>query len=297
MIKKIKKCINADLPVLIIGKTGWGKSQMVYQVANDLELILIDLRLAQIPAEDIGGLPYQDKDGNYFKYLLPQWAQEIKDNPKKSYLLFLDEINQASSNTINAIYSIVLDKKIAGVKLDNMVIVAAGNYDTESDYLTQLPSPLLNRFIKLELDHNEHLAKEYLNNKYKNLVDNKLLDLVLADPIYSSPRTLENGIRMLRKNIDDINLLNTCFKEETSQKIIEYLNDDNIIRLEPQYYIDSIRGIKTLIERGSCFNRKKCASCIKEYLMIEFGELISKEILGELDFEYLVSKFIERFSQ
>lgn len=51
-----QKIANND-PFLIIGRSGWGKSQMIKQIANMFGLVLIDLRVAGLMAEDFGGQP------------------------------------------------------------------------------------------------------------------------------------------------------------------------------------------------------------------------------------------------
>ena len=141
-----KKYIKNNLPLLLIGKSGTGKSEIVKAIAEELNMPMVDLRMSQLPPEDLNGLPAPTEDKKAFTYLLPEWFNKFQ--PDTPFILFLDEINQASPNTINALYAIVHDKMIAGRYNPNMRVVAAGNLLDESDYLNDLPKPMLNRFVE-----------------------------------------------------------------------------------------------------------------------------------------------------
>lgn len=141
--------IKNNIPLLLLGKSGTGKSQIVQSIAESLNLPVVDLRLSQLPPEDLNGLPAPvsstTTSTQSFGYLTPDWfAKFLPDTP---FVLFLDEINQATPATLNALYGIVLDRKVGAYYNPNMRVVAAGNLLSESDYITELPQPLLNRFV------------------------------------------------------------------------------------------------------------------------------------------------------
>ena len=95
-----------------MGKSGTGKSEIIKAIAGELGLPIVDLRLSQLPPEDLNGLPAPTDDKKAFTYLLPDWYNKFQ--PDTPFVLFLDEINQATPNTINALYAIVHDRMIAG---------------------------------------------------------------------------------------------------------------------------------------------------------------------------------------
>lgn len=190
--------IKNNVPLLLLGKSGTGKSEIIKQIASELNMPIVDLRLSQLPPEDLNGLPAPTADGKAFHYLLPQWFNAFQ--PDTPFILFLDEMNQASSHTINALYAIVHDRMIAGKYNPNMRVVGAGNLLEESDFLNEIPQPLLNRFV---VKQHKAKAKEvigYLTSKYTD--NEKALRVLNAVSEYDwlksmNPRALERTVRNL----------------------------------------------------------------------------------------------------
>lgn len=185
----IKKSVNNDLPLLLFGKSGWGKTSLVEQVGEELGLEVVKLSLALCLPEDIGGIP--SPNGDSFKYLLPDWFYSRKD---KEFILFLDEINQSSPQVLHAIYSLVLEKRLHSVTNSKMRIVAAGNLEDENVHLTEIMQPLLNRFYVVDFIHNEQTALDHLNNKYG-------LDL---KELESNPRDIEQAYFAFKAGLNEL---------------------------------------------------------------------------------------------
>jgi hypothetical protein len=67
-------------------------------------------------------------------------------------VLFLDEMNSAAPAVQGAAYQLVLNRKVGTYTLpDNVVVVAAGNRESDKGVSYRMPSPLANRFVHLEV--------------------------------------------------------------------------------------------------------------------------------------------------
>ena len=67
-------------------------------------------------------------------------------------ILFLDELNSAAPSVQAAAYQLILNRRIGQYVLpDNVVIIAAGNRETDKGVTYRMPKPLENRFVHLEL--------------------------------------------------------------------------------------------------------------------------------------------------
>jgi MoxR-like ATPase len=185
----IKKAIESNLPLLILGKSGWGKTALVEQAGNELGLEVVTLSLALCLPEDIGGIPKQS--GESFSYLLPEW---FHSRLGKDFVLFLDEINQAPPQVLHAIYGLVQKRELHGRVNKGMRVVAAGNLSEENPHLTEIMQPLLNRFYIYDYIHDPKPALEFLNGKY---------GLNLKE-IENSPRDTEQGIVAFNAGLKDL---------------------------------------------------------------------------------------------
>jgi len=147
------KCFEAKRPVFLWGPPGIGKSELVAEIATEMKGHMIDLRLGQMDPTDIRGIPYYNKEQN-----LMDWAPPIDlpdEKLAKEYpaiILFLDEMNSSAPAVQAAAYQLILNRRVGKYHLpDNVVIVAAGNRESDKGVTYRMPTPLANRFIHLEM--------------------------------------------------------------------------------------------------------------------------------------------------
>lgn len=137
-------------PVMLRGAPGVGKSTIVRQIANNLGIGFIDIRLAEMERVDLAGLP-SVKDGTT-TWNVPSIF------PKDGFgILLLDEITAAPQDVQVAAYQLVLDRKISNsnyVLPDGWFIVAAGNRTVDRAVAKSMSSALANRFAHFELEAN-----------------------------------------------------------------------------------------------------------------------------------------------
>jgi hypothetical protein len=154
--RSLKQAMKAKRPVFLWGPPGIGKSDVVQQLAIELggsAEAMIDLRMAQMEPTDIRGIPFFNKDNGKM-----DWAEPV-DLPTeefaskfKTVVLFLDEMNSAPPAVQAAGYQLILNRRVGKYKLpDNVVIIAAGNRDSDKGVTYRMPMPLANRFVHLEM--------------------------------------------------------------------------------------------------------------------------------------------------
>jgi hypothetical protein len=151
--KSILQAFKTKRPVFLWGPPGIGKSEVVAEITQELGGHVIDLRMAQMEPTDIRGIPFFNKELNKM-----DWAPPV-DLPDEEFasqfpivVLFLDEMNSAPPAVQAAGYQLVLNRRVGKYKLpDNVVIVAAGNRDSDKGVTYRMPMPLANRFIHLEM--------------------------------------------------------------------------------------------------------------------------------------------------
>jgi ATPase family associated with various cellular activities (AAA) len=138
--------IPAQRPIYLWGPPGIGKSCMVRQAAQSLSLNLVDVRATLLDPVDLRGLPRLTKDTAVWcpPAFLPRSGQGI---------LFLDELAQAAPLVQAACLQLTLDRKVGEYTLpDGWSVIAASNRAEDRAGSHRLITPLLNRFIHLDLE-------------------------------------------------------------------------------------------------------------------------------------------------
>ena len=112
--------IDVRKPVLLRGRHGVGKSQVVYQIAEDLELRVVERRASQMTEGDLVGLP--SISGNSTTFNPPDWFKEACGEP---VCLFLDEVDRATPEVRQGIFELTDSRKLNGHHLHPDTIVFA----------------------------------------------------------------------------------------------------------------------------------------------------------------------------
>ena len=110
----------ARLPVLLRGRHGIGKSQVVYQLAASLGLPVIERRASQMTEGDLVGLP--SIEGNRTSFNPPDWFKQACEEP---VVLFLDEVDRATLEVRQGIFELTDSRKLNGHTLNEDTLVFA----------------------------------------------------------------------------------------------------------------------------------------------------------------------------
>jgi hypothetical protein len=110
-------------PLMLRGRHGIGKSELVYQIAESLGLPVVERRASQMTEGDLVGLP--KTDGDVTSFCPPDW---FADAGRRAVLLFLDEVDRAIPEVRQGIFELADSRKIFGNTLHpDTVLVAAVN--------------------------------------------------------------------------------------------------------------------------------------------------------------------------
>jgi hypothetical protein len=151
--RAILRCFRKQRPVFMWGPMGIGKSELIAGIAEEMGGLTIDLRMATMEPTDLRGIPYFNKDQGTMSWAPPvELPSEELAAQYPIVVLFLDEMNSAAPAVQAAAYQLVLNRRVGTYVLPkNVVIVAAGNRETDKGVTYRMPAPLANRFVHLEL--------------------------------------------------------------------------------------------------------------------------------------------------
>ena len=141
---------------MLWGPPGVGKSSIVRQVADELGLPLIDVRLSTLSVVDVRGLPFIDKEKGVTHFAKPFFV------PDEPALLFFDEINTAPPANQVVAYEIALDRRVGGHVLpEGTIVVMAGNRMEDRGATHAMPVPLRNRMMHITIEPDVDSTYEY----------------------------------------------------------------------------------------------------------------------------------------
>lgn len=185
---------KASKPFLVIGTYGIGKSEMIFQSAQeeaertkkifldwnraskdikkdamfnpDKYHMFVDIRISQMDEGDLRGIPLieaintSNTDAE-LKLITLGWINYIT-KPGASGTVFFDELNLARPSVTSSAYSIINDRVISDRAISKDVfIIAAGNKESDCDLVQPIPDPLMDRFAMAELSFNVNTWLEW----------------------------------------------------------------------------------------------------------------------------------------
>jgi hypothetical protein len=205
----ICKFLMAKLTVMLAGSPGIGKSSIIQDVANQFNLKLIDMRLAQADPTDLLGMPTIINGRSAYA---PFNTFPLENDPLpegySGWIIFFDEMTAAAPAVQAASYKIILDRMVGLHKLHkNVAIVCAGNLETDNAIVEPMSTALQSRLVHLELtaDAKEWTEWAAANGIHPNIVsyiDFRPGNLMTFDPdhsdkTYACPRTWEFASRVM----------------------------------------------------------------------------------------------------
>ncbi|WP_129311159.1 AAA family ATPase [Streptomyces sp. L2] len=158
-LEALTLAVAADLPVLLWGEPGIGKTAALTQLAAALNLPLTTVIASVHEPSDFSGLPVvgDDPAAQGVPMAPPDWAVRLVRAGRG--LLFLDELSTAPPAVQAALLRLVLERRIGSLKLPPDVrIVAAANPRSSAADGWELSPPLANRFVHLQWTHDHDVV-------------------------------------------------------------------------------------------------------------------------------------------
>jgi hypothetical protein len=150
-LEALTLAVSADLPVLLWGEPGIGKTAALNHLADSLNLPLTTVIASVHEPSDFSGLPVVGDDPAVQGVPMapPDWAVQLVRAGQG--LLFLDELSTAPPAVQAALLRLVLERRVGTLRLPPGVrIVAAANPRSSAADGWELSPPLANRFVHLQ---------------------------------------------------------------------------------------------------------------------------------------------------
>jgi len=201
---------DARITPMIWGAHGIGKSSLVKELTLENQMGLIDYRLSQIEATEMRGLPDKTEDGRT-TYCAPvefpiggmEWeemmelvdAEETETRKLQVFqecqprlnkgVLFLDESFRGQDDVMQAMFELVLDRKLGQRVLPTGWHIVCANNFFEGYYTNSFKDPaLLDRFCHITLSSSGDEANQewadYMSKTHNDEVSGKLISFCMS---------------------------------------------------------------------------------------------------------------------
>jgi MoxR-like ATPase len=153
-LEALALAVSANLPVLLWGEPGIGKSARIEQLAAGLGVPLETVIASVHEPSDFAGLPVigEDPAGTGVTMAPPDWAVRLV--AAGHGIVFFDELSSAPPAVQAALLRVVLERRVGHLTLPRRVrVIAAANPPSSAADGWHLSPPLANRFVHLNTTH------------------------------------------------------------------------------------------------------------------------------------------------
>lgn len=190
-LEALTLAVQADLPVLLWGEPGIGKTAAIGHLAESLDLPLTTVIASVHEPSDFSGLPVVGDDPAVQGVPMapPDWAVRLAETGRG--LLFLDELSTAPPAVQAALLRLVLERRVGALRLPPGVrIVAAANPRSSAADGWELSAPLANRFVHLQWTFNPDVVVRGLAGTWPRAVLPHLDPANLTDAVAFARRAV-----------------------------------------------------------------------------------------------------------
>ena len=173
-LSTVPPVLDAKLPVLVRGRHGVGKSEVVYQIAKDRGLPVVERRASQMTEGDLLGMPSPELleiNGVGASQFRPfAWLIQACTEP---VVLFLDEVDRATMEVRQGIFELTDSRKIAGWVLhpDTLVVAAVNGGEHGSQYQVGEMDPAeLDRWTVFDVEPSPEDWLSWSNGKVESIL-------------------------------------------------------------------------------------------------------------------------------
>ena len=174
--------IGCGKNILLFGKRGTGKTEIILQAIKECNLQVNYINLSVMERCDLGGYPNIASQSDIIDFKYPHFLPKLKDGYQPNIVWVFDEIDKCSPETTAPLLEILQFRKVNGVPLNIAACVLTSNLLNENAYSHLISSALLDRVAKYSMTFNFPLWMDWAK---ANGVHDLILGFLGSDPSYA----------------------------------------------------------------------------------------------------------------
>ena len=237
-------------PVFLLGAPGIGKTAIMEQIAQELDLALVSYSMTHHTRQSALGLPfishraYQGVQFDVSEYTMSEIIASIYEvmegSGRREGILFLDEINCVSETLAPSMLQFLQYKVFGRHQVpEGWVIVTAGNPPEYNKSVREFDVVTMDRLKILEVEADYSVWKEYARERGIHTAILNYLDMKKED-FYQVETTVKGKSYITARGWEDLSEMLKLYEEEqiTAEEsfVGQYLRNDRVVKEFTAYY-------------------------------------------------------------
>lgn len=242
--------VTRQRPIYLLGAPGIGKTAIMEQIAEELDLGLVAYSITHHTRQSALGLPFisdkkfRNEEFRITEYTMSEIIAAVYDKIEKSGnehgILFIDEINSASETLAPTMLQF-LQSKIFGTHRvpAGWVIVAAGNPPEYNKSVKEFDIVTMDRVKKMEIEPDLEVWKKYAYSKRVHTAILNYLDLFKQN-FYFAENSVDGMMIVTPRGWEDLSQIMHLYEDLqihfTEELISQYIQHPRVAKDFFQYY-------------------------------------------------------------
>lgn len=242
--------VERQRPIFLVGPPGVGKTEIMSQVAEEMDIALVSYSMTHHTRQSAIGLPFisehQYGDDSYrtteytMSEIIASVYDKMEETGKREGILFLDEINCVSETLAPAMLQFLQMKVFGRHRLpEGWVVVTAGNPLEYNNSAREFDLATLDRLKRIDVEPELEPWLVYARN---NAVHASVLNYlsIKKDDFYSVRLTVDGKLFVTARGWVDLSEMIYLYEqndiEVNLELVSQYIQDERIARDFTSYY-------------------------------------------------------------
>lgn len=259
--------VEKQRPVFLYGPPGIGKTAVMEQIANELNIGLVSYSMTHHTRQSAIGLPFiakktfDEKEYSVSEYtmseILASVYNYIEETGKKEGILFLDEINCVSETLAPSMLRFLQYKTFGSHEVPKgWIVVTAGNPPEYNKSVREYDIATLDRIKKIDVEASYEVWKEYAVNNNVHPAILAFLD-IKSDCFYSIENTPAGKRFITARGWEDLSRIMCLYEKknlEIDASLIEQYIQSPAVAQDFSNYYSAFRKLKDIFNIEKILN-------------------------------------------
>ena len=259
--------VEKQRPVFLYGPPGIGKTAVMEQIANELNIGLVSYSMTHHTRQSAIGLPFiakktfDEKEYSVSEYtmseILASVYNYIEETGKKEGILFLDEINCVSETLAPSMLRFLQYKTFGSHEVPKgWIVVTAGNPPEYNKSVREYDIATLDRIKKIDVEASYDVWKEYAINNNVHPAILAFLD-IKKNCFYSIENTPAGKRFVTARGWEDLSRIMCLYEKKNLEidacLIEQYIQSPSVAQDFSNYY-SAFKKLKDIFDIEKIFN-------------------------------------------